>query len=127
MKYIQNHRADLARLVTRLIIGGIFITTGWMKVSTMPQTLVFFHQMGLPPIIAYIVSYCELVGGPLLILGCWSLLVSVFLSIIMIGAFFSTYSLGFQTYVLPLAMLTGLISILGNGAGEYRLKSKRFN
>ena len=122
MNKIMHARADIALLITRLIVGGIFITTGWMKISDMKMTLGFFHQMGIPTFLAYIASYGEFIGGILLVLGLWTLLVSAFLIIIMIVAFFETRSLGFQVSALPLAVLSGLVALYGNGAGKYAIK-----
>ncbi len=126
---IQNiiaKRADIALLITRLIIGGIFIFAGWMKVTDMTMTVSQFQMMNIPTFLTYIVSYGELIGGILLVLGIWTSYVSFFLLIIMIVAVFLTFSLGFGVYSMPLAVAAGILAIYGCGAGKYKILS-RFN
>ena len=95
---------------------------GWTKVSNMTATLDSFGAMNLPAFLTYIVSYGELIGGVLLILGLWTAMVSLFLAIIMVAAIYLTRSMGFQVFVTPLAVLSGLLAILGCGGGKYRVK-----
>lgn len=125
MNTFMAKRPNLALLVVRIIIGGIFIFSGWMKVSDMAQTLGFFSSLHIPAFLTYIVAYGELLGGILLVLGLWTCLVSAFLSIIMIVAIFLTIPMGPSGYMTPLATLAGLIALLGNGAGKFAIcKSK---
>ncbi len=114
--------ADIALLITRVIIGGIFIYSGWMKVSAMEATLGFFSSMSIPAFLGYIVSYGELIGGVMLVLGLWTELAAIFLAIIMIVAVCLTKKLGFQMYGLPLSMLAGLSALAGCGAGKWRIR-----
>src|SRR5688572_9269155 len=115
-------RTDIVMLVARLIIGGIFIYTGWMKVSDMAQTIAFFDTMGLPAIIAQVVSFAELIGGIFLVLGLWAELAAAALAIVMVGAVYLTYQTGFQMFGTPLALLGGLLAIAAIGAGHYALR-----
>jgi putative oxidoreductase len=62
---------NLALLVIRIIIGGIFIYTGWMKIADMTSTVGYFASMGIPAFLAYIVGYAEFIGGILLVIGLW--------------------------------------------------------
>lgn len=119
-KKVLNH--DIALLISRLIVGSIFVYSGWMKVTDMTTTLGFFNDLHIPAFITYIVSYGELVGGILLILGLWNCLATVFLSVIMIVAIYMTRSGGMQMFGLPLAVLASLIAIHGAGSGKYSLK-----
>lgn len=116
--------SNLAVLITRLIIGGIFIGTGWMKVSDMATTLGYFSQMGIPAFLTYIVAYAELVGGILVILGLWTEIAAAVLAVIMIFAIWYSRSLGFVGILGPLAVLAGLVSILGSGPGQYSARKK---
>ena len=116
--------ADLALLVARLIIGGIFIYAGWLKVADMQMTLGMFSSMNIPAFLTYIVSYGELVGGVLLILGLWTTFTALFLSVIMFVAIYLSRSMGIQMLMTPLAILAGLMAIWGTGAGKYALCKK---
>jgi len=113
---------NLAVLIVRIIIGGIFITTGWMKVFDMVATVGFFNGLGIASFLAYVVSYAELVGGILIILGLWTEIATGVLAIIMLVAIYYVRSMGFQGFMGPLAVLAGLISLIASGAGQYAVK-----
>ncbi len=116
---MSHTRKDVALLITRLIIGGIFIYSGWEKVSAMSQTLGFFATLGIPAFLTYIVSYAELIGGVMLVLGFWTCLVAGVLSVIMLFAIWYTRAMGFQGFGLPLATLAGLVALFGVCGGKY--------
>lgn len=122
MKNMPFKRSDAALLVTRLILGGIFIYSGWMKVSDMPATIGFFAQMGIPAFLAYAVAYIELIGGVLVVLGAFTCLAAAALAVIMIFAIWFTRTGGMQMFGLPLATLAGLIALVGVCGGKYSLK-----
>lgn len=121
----MNSRADICLLVTRLIIGGIFVFSGWAKVADMSMTVEFFGSLNIPAFLAYIVSYGELIGGILLLIGLWTEYASIFLAVVMIVAICLTIPLGPQAFMTPLATLAGIIAILGNGAGKYSIRRRR--
>lgn len=110
-------------LIARLIVGGIFIVAGWMKVSHMPETIMGFSQMGFGVLLTYLASYAELVGGVLLVLGLWTEIAAAVLSVVMIVALGVTYKLGFPMYSAPLTALGGLLAILAQGGGTLSLES----
>lgn len=120
---LSEKRSHIALLLTRLIIGGIFIATGWMKVSDMAATVGYFAKMGIPEFFAYAVGYLELVGGILIILGLWTCLVSAVLAVIMLFAIWYTRGMGFQGFATPLATLAALLGLFGVCGGKYSLKS----
>lgn len=114
---------DALLLVSRLIIGGIFIFSGWMKVSDMPTTIGFFASVGIPAVLAYVVAYAEVLGGLAIVLGLWTKLAASGLVIIMLGAiYFAAKIGGFQMAGLPLVTLAGLLSLIASGAGSIALK-----
>ena len=75
---------DIAILVARLLTGGAFIVWGTMKLRGGEAKLVpVLTAMGLPDAkgLAYLVGFCELVGGIGVVIG-WPLaLVSVLLGL----------------------------------------------
>ncbi len=115
-------RRSVALLVSRLIIGGIFISSGWAKVSDITSTLGFFGQLGIPAFLAYVVAYLELVGGIMIVLGFYTCLAAAVLAVIMIFAVWFTRSMGFQGMGLPLAALAALLALCGTCGGKYSLK-----
>lgn len=119
---LSEKRSHIALFLARLIIGGIFIGTGWMKVSDMAATVGFFAKMGIPAFFAYVVGYLELIGGVLIVLGLWTCLVAGVLGIIMLFAIWYTRGMGFQGFATPLVTLAALLALFGVCGGKYSLK-----
>ena len=69
MKFLDRLH-PLALLALRLALGAIMIAHGMQKVSGgMPKFMGMLQNMGIPPIMAYLVVAAELGGGILLVLG----------------------------------------------------------
>ncbi len=69
---MNSHRnADYAALLLRLALGAMFLAHGLLKVFvfTLPGTVHFFEQIGLPGFFAYVVTVMEIGGGVLLLAG----------------------------------------------------------
>ena len=124
MKNIFAKRSDGALLCTRLIIGGIFIYTGWLKVSDMAATVGFFTQLGIPSFFAYLVGYFELIGGVMLVLGLFTCLAALVLAVIMVFAVCFTRGMVFQGFATPLATLAALLALFGVCGGQFALFCK---
>ena len=122
---MSDAKRNWTLLVARLIIGGIFIFTGWVKVADMASTIGFFATLGIPAFLAYIVGYLELIGGILLVLGIWTQKSAVILALIMVVAVWLTMAGGFQAFGTPLAVLAGLLSLIASGSGKYVVRFKR--
>jgi len=58
---ILHVRADFALLISRVILGGIFVATGWIKISDMHMTIAYFNALHIPLFLTYLVSYGEFV------------------------------------------------------------------
>jgi putative oxidoreductase len=60
-----------APLVARITLGVLFVSTGWGKVHDLEKVASFFTELGIPmpQVNAVLVSFVELVGGGLLLLG----------------------------------------------------------
>ena len=58
-------------LVARFTLGVLFVSTGWGKVHSLDKVTAFFTELGIPApaFQATLVSFVELIGGALLILG----------------------------------------------------------
>lgn len=61
----------LAPLVGRTTLGVLFMSTGWGKVHSLDKVTAFFTDLGIPApgLNAHVVSFVELIGGSLLLLG----------------------------------------------------------
>ncbi|MGH7267259.1 MAG: DoxX family protein [Candidatus Rokuibacteriota bacterium] len=79
-------------LVIRVVLGVIFFAHGAQKVfgwfggNGLRNTVKYFTSTGLPPLIAYLVCFFELLGGIGLILGLLTRLAALAVIVVMIGA-----------------------------------------
>ena len=115
---------NLAFLALRVIVGGLFLYHGWLKLGDIAQTTGFFTQLNWPaPVFfAWLAGLLELVGGGLLVLGVWSRLVALVLGVEMVVAILFVHLGGpFAQAELAIALLAGLAGIKGAGGGKWRL------
>jgi putative oxidoreductase len=75
-------------LVMRLIVGYVFMLTGWGKLNNLPQMIQNFTEWGIPfpNILTPFVSGVEFFGGILLILGLFTRIPSAMLAVVMLVA-----------------------------------------
>lgn len=66
-------------LVARFTLGVLFVSTGWGKVHSLDRVTGFFLELGIPApaFHAHLVSFVELLGGALLIVGLCSRLAAL--------------------------------------------------
>jgi len=76
----MTQRLDwLAPLVARITLGGLFVSTGWGKVHNLAKVTAYFNDLGIPfaGFQAPMVSFIELFGGALLLIGLASRIAAV--------------------------------------------------
>lgn len=80
--------APVALLLLRLNMGFLFMSTGWGKVHDLASVTGFFTELHipLPGVNAAFVSYLELVGGALLVLGLATRFIAAPLAVTMVVA-----------------------------------------
>lgn len=119
---------NFALLLARLIVGGIFIYAGWMKIVDIPAASAGFAASGfpIPTFFAYLVALTELIGGAALVLGLFTKFVSIIFVIEMIVAVVVVILSGYGIMMaqLPLAMVAGSAALAASGAGEWRVYKK---
>jgi putative oxidoreductase len=76
-------------LAVRLYWGWQFWQAGWGKVRNIPHVTEYFTSLGVPaPVLnAYFISWLEVVGGILLVLGLFSRLIALPLTVDMVVAY----------------------------------------
>ncbi|KAA9376383.1 DoxX family protein [Microbispora cellulosiformans] len=114
----------VALLITRVIVGIIFIAHGWEKFTSIDATTAFFKSahVPLPGVSTLAAAALELVGGVALVLG---LLLPVFGTLLvldmLLAIFFVHASKGFWVsqggYEFVLALAAAIIAIAYSGGG----------
>jgi putative oxidoreductase len=81
----------LPPLFARLVVGWVFMWTGWAKLNNLPQMIQNFTEWGIPfpHVMTPFVSGVEFVGGLLLLLGLFTRLAAPPLVIVMVVAIIS--------------------------------------
>lgn len=114
----------LAPLLARATVGFAFAESGWGKVHDLEAVAAFFAELGIPSpgLQAAIVSYVELLGGSLLLLGLATRAAAVPLLATMIVALLTaragdigSYSDLIGTLELCYAVLLAWLSLSGAG------------
>lgn len=84
----QPHTSALGIALLRVTLGVMFVAHALLKivVFTLPGTAAFFESVGLPGMLAYLVTPLELFGGIALIVGLKTRWVSLALVPVLIGA-----------------------------------------
>jgi putative oxidoreductase len=85
---IASHFAWAGPLVMRLVVGYVFMLTGWGKLNNLPQMIQNFTDWGIPfpNILTPFVSGVEFFGGILLILGLFTRIPAAMLAVVMLVA-----------------------------------------
>lgn len=97
MTKILDRLQPFGLLLLRLLLGAIFLRTGWGKFQHLDKVAAFFASLGIPAakIQAPFVACIELVGGAALILGAGVRI-------------FSALLIGVMTVALSTAVIPGL-------------------
>lgn len=119
--------ADVGVTLFRIALGAIFMWHGYDKFERgIPAITGFMTSLGLPfpQLMAYLLTYGELIGGLLLILGALTVWVSAMHLVIAIVAFFTVHmSKGFSVsdggYEFIMLLGAGALYFLTNGPGRY--------
>ncbi|MEO2076812.1 MAG: DoxX family protein [Bacillus sp. (in: firmicutes)] len=131
----MKNKFEVSTLILRVVLGISFFIHGLSKFQGGIENIVgWFDSIGLPGGLAYVVAVIELVGGVALVLGLGSRVVSILLSLVMIGAMVKVkFAVGFlgngqmAGYELDLAFLAMAIVIAINDSKLFALDQVIFN
>ncbi|GIP42256.1 putative oxidoreductase CatD [Paenibacillus sp. J45TS6] len=103
----QTRNMELGLLITRLVLGAIFLIHGITKFQGMEDTQSYFISLGLPGSMATIVGLVEFFGGVFLIIGLFTRIVSLlFVAILFVAIFTAKAESGFiGGYELDVALI----------------------
>lgn len=120
---MRNSYYEWSMLVLRVALGVIFLAHGLQKISGFEGIIKFFAAIGLPAILAYVVTAIETVGGAFLILGLFTRVAAVGIVMIMLGAIFSLkFSKGFlDGYEYDVSLLAISVALILSGSNMFSL------
>jgi putative oxidoreductase len=95
-----KHLEWLPPLLARIVLAAVFIGSGWGKMQDIPKVVEFFSDLGIPApnFQAHLVAGTEFVGGILILLGLFSRLASIPLSITMVVALVTAKSEDIESF-----------------------------
>ncbi|WP_378956523.1 DoxX family protein [Pelosinus sp. sgz500959] len=114
---------EWSMLVLRVSLGVIFLAHGLQKISGFEGIVAFFASIGLPAILAYVVTAIETIGGACLILGLFTRAAAVGIIMIMLGAIFTVkLSKGFLNgYEFDVSLLAIAMALVLSGSNTLSL------
>jgi putative oxidoreductase len=113
----------LALLLLRLGLGIIFVFHGYPKLFTHTrETMQGFSHMGFPVYFAYLAGVIEFFGGLLLVVGLFTRIAGLLLTVEMAVALVKVHGMisnpmAVDSYQFPLACAVGAFALAAMGAG----------
>lgn len=125
---------DAAALAARVALGAMYLSHALEKIFifTVPGTVGFFGQHGLPGSLAYLVIAVELVAAALLLAGMWSRWAALAGIPILIGAIVFVHGANGRSFAAPgggweypvfLILASVIVALLGDG--RYALSARQ--
>ncbi len=113
----NSKRKNRALLIVRIIVGGMFVFAGVMKLLDMPNTITLMSAMGLSSYVTWAVAIGEVLAGLGVLFGVYTKLAALGVVIIMGGAVYLTAG-------NPMTILFFVLgaALMKYGGGDYRLK-----
>ncbi len=90
-EYLARYFEWLPPLASRIVVGWVFMWSGWSKLHNLPQMIQNFTEWGIPypQIMTPLVSGIEFIGGLLLLLGLFTRFAAPPLVVVMLVAIIS--------------------------------------
>lgn len=122
---MQKRYYEWSMFLLRVSLGVIFLAHGVQKNSGFEGVVKFFGSIGLPVIVAYMVTAIETAGGALLILGLFTRISAAGISAVLMGAIFTVkLSKGLVGgYEFDLALLAASVALILSGSNMLSLDS----
>lgn len=120
----RNRNVNTGALLLRLLLGILFVSAGWGKVTHIDMVIGFFGGMGFSPFQAYLVGYTELIAGLLVLVGLFQKPATVALAVIMAVVVWGLPGKPndiFFGHNYDFVLLGTLISLYFIGSGKYSL------
>lgn len=123
--------ADVAATGGRLLLGAIFLLSGWSKLADPAATIGYIQSVGLPfaQLGVAVAIAVELIGGALLVVGYRTKLAAAALALFtLVAAIFFHSALGDQNQFIHffknVAIVGGLLQVIAFGSGRLSLERR---
>lgn len=132
LKEIGTVMQPILLLVIRIIWGGFFIKSGWIKIMELGQVAEYFGSLGIviPSVMAVLVALIHLAGGTMLFLGFFTRIAAAALGVTMAVAFWTAHHSALINAVnkpsdffcaVPFLFLFVCLILFTFGAGKYSI------
>jgi putative oxidoreductase len=129
---LAAHSQDLLLLLGRVLLGWIFVQSGWRKLMDIPGFVTTLPRRGLPDVLGYIAPPVEFIGGVLILLGLATRYTALLILLFTIIATFSSHRYWDFTdaaqrqqqhthFWKNVSMMGGQVLLFVIGAGRYSL------
>jgi putative oxidoreductase len=123
---------DFLLLLGRVLLGWIFVQSGWRKLMDIPGFVVTMPRRGLPDVLGYIAPPVEFFGGVLILLGLATRYTALLILLFTIIATFSSHRYWdfadaaqrqqqHTQFWKNVSMMGGQVLLFVIGAGRYSL------
>jgi putative oxidoreductase len=121
---------DFLLLAGRILLGWIFIQSGWRKLMDVPGFVATMPRRGLPDFLGYVAPPVEFFGGLAILLGCATRYAAVLILLFTIIATFSSHrywdfadpaqrSAQHTQFWKNVSMMGGIVLLFVTGAGRF--------
>jgi putative oxidoreductase len=129
---LATSTSDILLLIGRILIGWIFVRSGYGKIFDIAGYATTYPPRGLPPMLAYIAVPAEFFGGLALMFGFATRYAAVVMTIFMLVATFSSHRYWEfadaaarraqdGNFYKNLSMLGGILFLFAVGAGRFSI------
>jgi putative oxidoreductase len=129
---IAEQGRDALLLLGRVLLGWIFVSSGWRKLMDIPGFVATMPRRGLPEFLGYVAPPVEFIGGVCLLLGFATRYTALVMLLFVVTASFSShrywtitdaaqYANQSSHFWKNVSMKGGLVLLFITGAGRYAL------
>jgi putative oxidoreductase len=123
---------DALLLVGRILLGWIFVQSGWRKLMDIPGFVATMPRRGLPEFLGYVAPPVEFIGGVMILLGLATRYAALLILLFTIIATFSSHRYWdfadatqrqqqHTQFWKNISMMGGQVLLFLTGAGRYAL------
>jgi putative oxidoreductase len=120
---------DFLLLLGRVLLGWIFILSGWRKLMDIPAFVATMPRRDLPTFLGYVAPFVEFIGGILLVIGLATRYAALLMLLFVIIATFSSHrywsypeaqkAAQHGNFWKNVSMMGGTVLLFITGAGRY--------